>query len=48
MTIAWEHVADAQGRALAVGHDNLDVLHLGHHRGDDDRRHRVYRVRLRG
>jgi hypothetical protein len=43
-----EHVADAQGRALVMGDDDLDLLHVGHHRGDDYRRHRVYRVRLRG
>jgi hypothetical protein len=43
-----EHVADAQGRALVVGDDDLDLLHVGHYRGDDHRRHRVYRVRLRG
>ena len=34
-----EHVADAQGRALAMGDDDLDLLHVGHHRGDDHRRH---------
>jgi hypothetical protein len=27
-----EHVADAQGRALVMGDDNLDLLHVGHHR----------------
>jgi hypothetical protein len=25
-----EHVADAQGRALVMGHDDLDVFHGGH------------------
>jgi hypothetical protein len=49
-----EHVTDAQGRALAMGDDDLDdlddldLLHVGHHRGDDHRPHRVYRVRLHG
>ncbi|WP_446216264.1 hypothetical protein [Micromonospora sp. IBHARD004] len=43
-----EHVADAQGRALVMGDDDLDLLHVGHCRGDDHRRHLVYRVRLRG
>ena len=43
-----EHVADAQGRALLMGDDDLDLLHTGHHRGDDHRRHLVCRVRLRG
>jgi hypothetical protein len=43
-----EHVTDAQGRALVMGDDDLDLLHLGHYRGDDHRRHRLYRVRLRG
>jgi hypothetical protein len=28
-----EHVADAQGRALVVGDDDLDLLHTGHCRG---------------
>ena len=28
-----EHVADAQGRALVMGDDDLDLLHVGHHRG---------------
>jgi len=28
-----EHVADAQGRALVMGDDNLDLLHFSHHRG---------------
>ena len=27
-----EHVADAQSRALVMGDDNLDLLHVGHHR----------------
>jgi hypothetical protein len=27
-----EHVADAQGHALVMGDDNLDLLHVGHHR----------------
>ncbi len=31
-----------------MGDDDLDLLHVGHYRGDDHRRHRVYRVRLRG
>jgi hypothetical protein len=30
-----EHVADPQGRALAMGDDNLDLLHIRHHREDD-------------
>jgi len=37
-----EHVIDAQGRALVMGDDDLDLLYVGHHRGDDHRRHRVY------
>ena len=28
-----EHVADAQGRALVMGDDDLDLLHVGHYRG---------------
>ena len=28
-----EHVADAQGRALVMGNDDLDLLHAGHYRG---------------
>jgi len=28
-----EHVADAHGRALAMGDDDLDLLHAGHHCG---------------
>ncbi len=28
-----EHVADAQRRALVMGHDHLDFIHVGHHRG---------------
>src|SRR5438552_13645408 len=28
-----DHVADAQGRALVVGDDDLDLLHTGHCRG---------------
>jgi hypothetical protein len=28
-----EHVADAQRRALVMGHDDLDLLHAGHCRG---------------
>ena len=27
-----EHAADAQGRALVMGDDDLDLLHAGHHR----------------
>ncbi len=27
-----EHVPDAQGRALTMGDDNLDLLHATHHR----------------
>ncbi len=27
-----EHVADAQGRALVMGDDDLDLLHVGHYR----------------
>jgi hypothetical protein len=36
-----EHVTDAQGGTLVMGDDDLDLLHLGHYRGDDHRRHRV-------
>jgi len=43
-----EHVADAQGRALVMGDDDLDLRRVGHHRGDGYRRDRVYHVRLRG
>jgi hypothetical protein len=28
-----EHVADAQGRALVMGDDDLDLSHVGHYRG---------------
>ena len=28
-----EHVADAQRRALAMGDDDLDLVHVGHYRG---------------
>ena len=28
-----EHVTDAQGRALVMGDDDLDLLHVGHCRG---------------
>jgi hypothetical protein len=28
-----EHVADAQGRALVVGGDDLDLIHAGQYRG---------------
>jgi hypothetical protein len=28
-----EHVADAQGRALAMGDDDLDLFHAGQYRG---------------
>jgi hypothetical protein len=31
-----------------MGNDDLDLFHAGHRRGDDHRRHLVYRVRLRG
>jgi len=34
--------------ALVMGDDDLDLLHAGLCRGDDHRRRRVYRVRLRG
>jgi len=27
-----EHVADAHGRALVMGHDDLNLVHIGHHR----------------
>jgi hypothetical protein len=30
-----EHVADTQRRALAMGDDDLDLLHVGHYRGTD-------------
>ena len=33
-----EHVADAQGRALVMGDDDLDLLHVRDYRGDDHRR----------
>jgi len=32
-----EHVADAQRRALAMGDDDLDLLHIGHYPGEDYR-----------
>jgi hypothetical protein len=41
-----EHVADAQRRALVMGNDDLDLVHVGHHRGDHRRGHRIYCVRL--
>jgi hypothetical protein len=28
-----EHIADAQGRAIVMGDDDLDLLHAGHYRG---------------
>jgi hypothetical protein len=28
-----EHVTDAQGRALVMGDDDLDLRHVGHYRG---------------
>jgi len=28
-----EHVVDAQGRALVMGDDDLDLAHVGHYRG---------------
>jgi hypothetical protein len=34
-----EHIADAQRRALSVGDDNLDLLHIGMIAGALDRRH---------
>jgi hypothetical protein len=43
-----EHVTDAQGRALVMGDDDLDLLHAGHYRGMTTGCRRVYRVRLRG
>jgi hypothetical protein len=43
-----EHVADAQGRALVMGDDDLDLLHAGHCREMTTDCRRVYRVRLRG
>jgi hypothetical protein len=42
-----EHVADAQGRALVMRDDDLDLLHVGHCRGMTSECRRVYRVRLR-
>jgi hypothetical protein len=36
-----EHVADGQGHGLAMGDDDLDFLHAGHHRRDDHRRRRA-------
>jgi hypothetical protein len=42
-----EHVADAQGRALIMGDDDLDLL-VGHYRGMTTDVTGVYRVRLRG
>jgi hypothetical protein len=43
-----EHVADAQGRALVMGDDDLYLLHVGQYRGMTTDCRRVYRVRLRG
>jgi len=44
-----EHVADAQGRPLVMGDDDLDVLHVGHYRGMIiDVATGISRVRLRG
>ena len=40
-------IADAQGRALVVGDDDLDLLHVGQYRGMTTDCRRVYRVRLR-
>jgi hypothetical protein len=34
-----EHVADAQGHALVMGDDDLDLFHVGYFRGYDHRRH---------
>ena len=33
-----EHVTDAQGRALLMGDDDLDLLHVGDYRGDHHQR----------
>ena len=42
-----EHIADAQGRTLAMGDDDLDLLHVGHHRGMSTAGPRVCRERVR-
>jgi hypothetical protein len=39
-----EHVADAQGRALVVGHDDLDLRHAGHLGGTNTAVATDYRV----
>ena len=39
-----EHVADAQGRALGMGDDDLDLIHAGHYRDDNHHRHRISRA----
>jgi hypothetical protein len=41
-------VADAQGRALVMGNDDLDLLHAGHYHGMATDCRRVYRLRPRG
>jgi hypothetical protein len=43
-----EDVADAQRHTLAMGDDDLDLLHVGHYRGHDHRHYRVLLVRRRG
>ena len=42
-----EHVADAQGRALVMGNDDLDLLHGGHYRGMTTDCRRVYMPEIR-
>jgi len=37
-----EHVADAQGRALVMGYDDLDLFHVGQYRGMTAECRRVY------
>jgi hypothetical protein len=41
-----EHVVDAQGRALVMGDDDLDLAHVGHYRGMTTDVATGYRVRL--
>ena len=43
-----KHVADAQGHALVMGDDDLDLLHVGQYRGITTDCRWVYFVRLRG
>ena len=41
-------VADAQGRALVMGNDDLDLLHVGHYHVMTTDGRRLYRLRPRG